>query len=275
MKKLIKVFSFLSIVMLLTGGLTQKNIQAQEDKINVLLLGTDAGYEADRNEALTGSRTDAIMILTLDPNENKLSVSTIPRDSLVDIPGHGQDKVNHAFAYGGLDLTLETLENWLGIEFDHYVVSNMPGFVNIIDQLGGVSVIPPTTFNWWETYFFEKDVPQDLDGDHALAYARERFTSGGDYARQARMREMMIVIINRLISEGSIEQYRDLFENRYEYILTDVTFDEIVDYYEQYANLDLFIEEFQLSGEGMDDPDLGYIDITDAQSFEELLAIIQ
>lgn len=272
--KMLKWFSLVLLVVFSMSNL--RTVSAQEAaKINILLLGVDAGYEVDRVEDITGSRSDAIMIATIDPNLNTLTLSSIPRDSLVDIPGHGAEKVTHAFAYGGKDLAITTLEQWLGVDFDYYVISNMPGFVKIIDQFGGVDVVPPATFNWWEKFYFEKDVPQHLDGDHALAYARERMTSGGDYARQARMREMMTVIIKKLIADGSIENYRSMFEERYQYILTDFTFDSLTEVYTNYMNAETVINEFQLSGQGYNDTTLGYVDETNPASFEELMMIIK
>lgn len=272
-----KLQLFVCALVMMFGVVTSvASVQAQESqKYNLLLLGVDAGYEADREEKLEGSRSDAIMILTFDEAANSLTISTIPRDSLADIPGHGVDKVNHAFAFGGVDLTLQTLEQWLGVQFDGYVVSNMPGYIKIIDFLEGIDVVPPTTFNWADQFFFVKDVPQHIDGLHALGYARERFTSGGDYARQARMREMVTVILQRLLKEGSIDQYREAFEKRYEYIQTSMTFDDFVALYAKYANPELKITEFQLTGRGYTDDTLGYVDETDPASLEELLNILK
>ncbi|MCW6661157.1 LCP family protein [Aerococcaceae bacterium NML201209] len=272
-----KIKLLVCALVMLFGAVTSLGaVHAQEsEKFNFLFLGVDAGYEADRLEELEGSRSDAIMILTFDKGANTLTISTIPRDSLVEIPGHGVDKVNHAFAFGGVDLTIQTLEQWLGIKFDNYVVSNMPGFIKIIDFFNGIDVVPPTTFNWEGQFFFEKDVPQHIDGRHALGYARERFTSGGDYARQARMREMMKVILQRLISEGSMEQYREAFDKRYEHILTNISFDELLALYEEYAHPGLNITEFQLKGRGYTDEKLGYVDETNPESLEELLNILK
>ncbi|MBR7927748.1 LCP family protein [Aerococcaceae bacterium zg-ZUI334] len=246
-----------------------------EAKTNILLLGSDAGYESDRKEELVGSRSDAIVIATIDEESKTITFSSIPRDSLVAIPGRGEEKLTHAFAYGGKELTIQTIEEWLDVKFDHYVVANMPGFINIIDTLGGVTVKPPMTFNWWNRFFFEKDVEQKLDGEHALAYARERFTSGGDYARQARMREMLIKVREKLISENNIGKYEELFNNRYKFIDTDLNFDQIKDLYAQYFNSEYAPIEFQLAGDGYTADGLGYVDAIREDSLAELRKIIQ
>lgn len=272
MKKIIKIISLLSIVFTIpvTTLYAQENDQEIQGKINFLLLGLDSGYEADREDSTVGARSDAIIIATLDTAENTLTLSSIPRDSLVDIPGYGPEKVTHAYAYGGLDLTRETLENWLQTDFDYYVSSNMPGFVTIMNTLGGITVVPPATFDWWDTQHFVKDVPRLLDGDAALAYARERMTSGGDYARQFRMRDMLQLLIEKVANEGDIDQYREAFENRDQYIETDLSFKQIKDFYNYYKTYQPAIKMFQLNGEGQNDDGLGYIDLTDENSLNDL-----
>ena len=247
-------------------------INAQESqKLNFLLIGTDSGY--GRGEDLAGIRSDAIMIATLDATENKLTLSTIPRDTLVYIPGYYEDKINHAFAFGGIDLTQAALEGWLGVEFDYYVAANMTGYIEIVDALEGLKVIPPTSFEI-SGHQFQEGEEMQIDGDEALGYARERYTSGGDYARQARMREMVKVAVEKVLAQGNIESYRSLFENRSGVIVTNISFDEIVSLYESYANTDLVIEEFQLTGDGYVDGTLGYIDVSHPASLDELLTIL-
>ena len=249
--------------------------ETQKEKLNFLFVGVDAGYEEDRLEEMDGRLADAIMVLTIDPDANTLTISTIPRDSVIDIAGYGQNKINSSYSFGGKDLTIETVESLLGIQFDNYVFSNMSGFVDIINKLGGVTVIPPMSFNWWEKYFFEEKVEQHLDGDHALAYARERYTTGSDYARQGRMREMMTRLIKDLIEKGEIESYREIFENRYQYILTDFEFDQIVDLYQKFGNKELEIHEFQLNGTSRLDDELGAVEEIVPGSLEELHKIVQ
>lgn len=255
-------------------AMNTSTIQAQE-KLNFLLVGVDSGYEEGRDEDIVGSRADAIMIATLDPAENTLTLSSIPRDTLVEIPGRGPDKANHAFAYGGIDLTEETIADWLDIEFDHYVVANMTGYVKIVDILGGLKVVPPTSFDWNGIYQFEKGKDTKLDGDRAIAYARERYYSGGDYARQGRMRDMVASAVNKVIAEGNIEKYRDDFDDRFEYIVTDLEFDQIVELFDSYANEDLEIKQFQLTGKGQNEGQLGYVDVTNESSLEGLKEIVQ
>lgn len=269
LKRVIKSVILLLVLIFVAGP---GDVRAQESqKLNFLLMGTDSGY--GRPEALATSRSDAIMIATLDPGENTLTLSSIPRDTLVYIPGYYEDKINHAFAFGGIDLTKLTLESWLDVEFDYYVAANMTGYIEIVDSLEGLRVTPPTSFEI-SGHEFVEGVGLEIDGDQALGYARERKTSGGDYARQARMREMVKVAVEKVLEQGEIESYRSLFENRPEVVITDINFEEMVNLYETYGNENLAIEEFQLTGDGYTDESLGYIDVSHPESLAQLLEIL-
>ena len=269
--KRISIF-FLSLIMIF--GLFPQVSAQESDKMNFLFLGTDSGYLPDRPAEISPSRSDAIVIVTLDKKNKQVTVSSMPRDTLLEIPGYGGEKATHAFAYGGVDLTKQSLEAMLDIKFDKYVVANMGGFVNIIDLLKGITVIPPMSFSH-AGFTFVEGQSQHIDGAQALSYARERYTSGGDYARQMRMREMVAVILKMAIDSGDIEAYRPLFEQRGELVDTDFTFDEVVELYEEYGNDDLVFKDFGLLGSSYNDPAAGYVEIPDPDSFEEFLSILQ
>ena len=99
---------------------------------NVLLIGTDA---RTLDEA---SRADSIIIATLDNNKKQIRLTSLFRDTLVNIPGHGEGKLNAALAYGGPELLIETIKETYGISLDKYVIINFWGFEAIIDQMGGL-----------------------------------------------------------------------------------------------------------------------------------------
>ena len=270
MKKIVRFLMLMMIVSSVSIVSAETN-----HKLNFLFLGTDSGILQGRSESLIASRSDAVMIVTLDENEHKMTLSTIPRDGLINVPGYGNDKLTHAFAYGGPELTKKTLEEWLGIKFDRYVATNMTGFVKLMEVFETVKVVPPTTFSYGTGNDFIEGQSQEINPEQALAYARERKTSGGDYARQARMRQMVKSIIERLIDEGSIEGYRQAFENRYEYIETDFTFDELTKLFEEYGNRELVIEEYQFEGNSQRDPSAGYVEVIEDASLQGLIEIVQ
>ncbi|GAA3319220.1 hypothetical protein GCM10020331_025230 [Ectobacillus funiculus] len=113
------------------------------------------------------------MLVTVNPNENTTKLVSIPRDTYVTIEGKGrQDKVNHAYAFGGVPMTLNTLERFLGIPIDYYIEVNMQGFQEIVDAVGGVTVHNTFPFSYEGHSFAAGSIP--LNGAQALAYARMR-----------------------------------------------------------------------------------------------------
>src|SRR5690606_37647398 len=107
---------------------------SEEKSLNILLLGVDK-----RNG--DSGRSDAVMVLTLDPKRDRMQLISIPRDTRTLIAGMGfEDKINHAYAYGGVDVSIETVEYLLDIEIDYYVEMNMEGLSDLIDVLGGITV---------------------------------------------------------------------------------------------------------------------------------------
>lgn len=267
--------TLLAILSLFLVNITGVSAQEITTKQNYLLLGVDSGTYAGRSDNLSGHLSDAIMFVTVDPANNSVTISTMPRDGYAEIPGYGGNKVNSAFAYGGKDLTIQTLSNMLGINFDHYVVANMDGFIEIIDALNGVDVVPPQTFSIYEKLFFEEGVPKHLDGEHALGYARERYQTGSDYARQGRMREMVTSIFKQVLQMDDIESYRAVFDNRPHYIETDFTFDEIKALHAQFKGKEMTYNEYQLQAVSNIDDTLGWLEIITPESLAELQSIVQ
>ena len=164
----------------------------------VLLLGIDSGG-LGRTEI---GRSDVIMIATVNPQHERIVITSIPRDSYVEIPGRGLDKINHAYAFGGPELTIETVENWLDIKIPYFVSIDMEGLEDIVDAIDGVEVTPPTTFAVGGYQFIEGN-PIQIDGKQALAYSRERYTSGGDYARQKRQRQLILEISKKAVQTAT------------------------------------------------------------------------
>src|SRR5690625_4640426 len=114
-------------------GLTKKKVAATES-LNILLMGIDA-------RSGDSGRSDALMVLSLDPKNDKMQLISIPRDTRTYIVGKDfDDKINHAYAFGGPDMAIATVENFIDIELDYYVSMNMKGFKELVDQLGTITV---------------------------------------------------------------------------------------------------------------------------------------
>lgn len=114
--------------------LNETNFQSEKGITNILLAGTD-GRPGEKN-----SRSDAMMILTVDSKNKSLKLTSLNRDTYVDIPGHGEEKLTHAYAYGGVNLLVETIENNFEIDIQNYAVVDFYSFMDIVDALGGVEV---------------------------------------------------------------------------------------------------------------------------------------
>ncbi|MGD9960383.1 LCP family protein [Nocardioides sp.] len=162
-----------------------------------LLVGSDA-----RKDDTTGSRTDSIMVLHTGSGPNVLM--SIPRDSIVDIPGHGSGKINAAFAYGGAPLLIRTIEQSTGIRIDDYAEIGFTGFVDVVDAVGGIEVCPKRNMNDPKAELKIKKGCQEVDGRTALAYSRSRHVEAlGDIDRARRQREVISAIGKEAVSPWS------------------------------------------------------------------------
>jgi LCP family protein required for cell wall assembly len=184
--------------------------QKQKDKnnsVNILILGDDSGM--GRAGGRVSGRTDIIIILHLNLDTCKGTAVTIPRDTWVDIPGQGEGKINGAHAFGGIELTIQTIENLSGLKIDNYIITDFDGFVPLIDFLGGVTVEVGENLNdGFSGCYLSKGV-HHIDGTTALALARDRHragdgsTQGGAFARE---REAAKIIVGLLDQKSTFER---------------------------------------------------------------------
>jgi len=147
----------------------------------------------------SGQRTDTIMLLHTGDGPNLLM--SIPRDSLVPIPGHGTTKINAAFAYGGPKLLIKTIEQNTKIKIDDYVEIGFGGFVDLVDAVGGIQICPKQAVNDKLAHLDIKKGCQQADGPTALGYARSRHAfQNGDLDRAAHQREVVSAIGKKAVS---------------------------------------------------------------------------
>jgi len=178
-----------------------------KERLNVLLLGVD------KRDGEVGSpeNTDTLIVLSLDPLNRTASMLSIPRDTLVTIPGHGPDKINAAYAYGGPELAERSVEQVLGIRLNSYALVDFNAFVRIVDSLGGVliDVKRPIRDEAYPTADFgvrRLNIvagPQLMHGDVALEYARSRHDSN-DFSRSRRQQQVLAAIRARLAQDGML-----------------------------------------------------------------------
>lgn len=204
-------------------------VNPHKDNFSILFLGVD-----DRDGNLNGL-TDAIVLATFNVNDGTVKTVSIPRDSYVEIPGRiNRDKINHAHSYGGLELSIETVENLFDVPVDYYVKLNFTAFVEIIDAIGGVEVEVPFTFTEMDSRDRHNAITlyeglQTLNGEEALAFARMRkHDPTGDVGRGERQQEIIKAVIKKGTSFSSITKYDDVLRSLEKHLETNLTFKDIL-----------------------------------------------
>lgn len=174
-----------------------------KEPFNILLLGSDS-----RTASIEG-RSDAIILIHIDPRGQSAYAISIPRDSRVTIPGHGKNKINAAMSYGGPKLAVKTIENLGNIKIQYYAVTTFLGFANMIDRLGGVQITLEKSINDpWSGADLQAG-SQKLTGNQALAFCRSRHIPEGDFARAAHQQDLIMAVFEQ---ERTKQQPQDLLE---------------------------------------------------------------
>ncbi|SDP69727.1 transcriptional attenuator, LytR family [Klenkia soli] len=192
------------------------------DPVTFLLVGSDTRADISAGE-VPDSRSDAIMVARLSGDRKHVQIISIPRDSWVDIPGYGMDKINAAYAYGGPSLLVQTVENLTGVRIDHYAAISFNELISMTDALGGVDVTVPETTSWGP-YTFPAGV-NHLDGEGARWYVGQRHgLPGGDFDRVKRQQNYLRAMFGKLFAAGTFTSLDQI-----DSVLTTVTSSIAVD----------------------------------------------
>lgn len=189
----------------------------------ILLLGSDQRSKASTDSLAGGARSDTMMLIRLNPNADAITVMNIPRDLLVDIPGHGRDKINASYSIGGPKLTTKTIKKLLGIEINHVVDVRFSGFQKIVNALGCVYVDIDRRYFNDNPAFADIDVQpgyQKLCGYNSLEYARFR-EEDSDLVRAARQQDFLRQAKAQVSSTKLFSQRRKLVRIFGKYSETD------------------------------------------------------
>lgn len=222
----------------------------EEDKeslepFSVLLLGVDSGALGREDE---GGRSDALMVATVNPNTNSMTVTSIPRDTYTEIVGYGvSDKINHAYSFGGTAMAVNTVQNLLNIPIDYTVSINMGALEEVINAIGGVDLVSTLTFSN-QGYDFVEGQEVHLNGSMALAYVQDRFNEDGDYGRQERQRQLISAIVKSAIGLDTLTNYQSILRTLEGNFQTDLTFDQMLILFQNYRNSLTNLETYQLQG---------------------------
>ena len=204
------------------------------NRINILLLGSDAEFGTD-------TRTDTIILASFDTVLKKISLLSIPRDTRVEIPGHGLDKINAANFVGGVELTKETIANLIKVPIDYYVLTNFDGFKGIIDTLGGVEIDVEKDMKY-RVYNGEIDLKkglQRLDGDKALQYVRFRHDKMGDISRTQRQQKFLAALAKEMNQPKNLVKLPFLLPQLMKAVETDLSPAQLVGLAREAGKFDL------------------------------------
>lgn len=200
---------------------------------NIALFGLDSG-------TLESGRSDSMMILTIDRKNKKLKLTSLMRDSYVNLKGK-KDKLNHAYAYGGPELAMKTINENFDLNIKDFITVNFDSLPKIIDKIGGVSLdIDASEVKYINGYI--KDINRvnktnspeitkpgvyDVDGTQAMAYCRIRYTEGGDYKRTERHREVLDAIFKK-VQTISVSKYPTLLNEVLPMVKTSLSSSDIL-----------------------------------------------
>ena len=210
------------------NGPTSKKI-SENKPISILLLGVDQGIEGRHDQG----NSDTMILITINPQKKKATMTSIPRDLLVDVLGDGKNggkyymsRINSAYEVGGYRASSKTVSKVFNVPINYYMEVNMHALESMVDAVGGVDVNVPFTFTY-HTHF--KKGKMHLNGKEALDYARMRKDDPrGDYGRQMRQRQIINQIVKKSMSINSVSNYRKILRVISKYVETNLTFNDMM-----------------------------------------------
>ena len=199
------------------------------DKATFMIMGVD-----ERTDDV--GRSDTLMVVTIDPAKNEAALLSIPRDTRVAIPRRGYDKINAAYAYGGEELTQATVEDFLGIRIDHYIIINTHAFQKIVDAIGGIDIDVEKRMYYEDPWDDDGGLIIDLrpgmqhmDGKTAVTYVRYR-DEEGDIGRVRRQQKFMKACVDAVTTPAIIPRLPGIISGVLDSVRTDLSLRQILEF---------------------------------------------
>ena len=227
MRKIFFFFFFLIVGFLSDFSLfdSLERLDLLSGKKNIVVMGCDVR----KGDA---GRSDTLFVVMLDKSKKNAALLSVPRDTRVKIKGHGWDKINAAFAYGGQKLTRETVQDFLGIKINNYVVVDFQGFKGLVDAVGGVDINVEKRMYYYDPYDgFEIDLRpgmQHMDGKTAMQYVRYR-DEEGDIGRIRRQQKFLMALYRHIASKNIIAKIPGVSKQIMSMVKTDLSLKEMVE----------------------------------------------
>ena len=223
---------FFLIILLIVGFLSDfslfdslERLDLLSGKKNIVVMGCDIRKD-------DAGRSDTLFVVMLDKSKKNAALLSVPRDTRVKIKGHGWDKINAAFAYGGQKLTRETVQDFLGIKLNNYVVVDFQGFKGLVDAVGGVDINVEKRMYYYDPYDgFEIDLRpgmQHMDGKTAMQYVRYR-DEEGDIGRIRRQQKFLMALYRHIASKNIIAKIPGVSKQIMSMVKTDLSLKEMVE----------------------------------------------
>lgn len=215
------------------------NITTKKEPFSALILGVDERNGDD-------GRSDTMIVMTVNPTLQTTKMLSIPRDTYTEIMGKGfQDKINHAYAFGGMEMSMKTVENLLAIPIDYVAKVNMESFVDIIDIVGGITVDNTLNFYYDREHFPIGEL--NLDGEKSLKYVRMRYDDpSGDFGRQNRQKQVIQGVLKQSMSLNTIWNYKSIFKTLEKNVELNLSFDDLLNIRKNYGDSFSTIEQLYM-----------------------------
>ncbi|MFI8687526.1 LCP family protein [Rossellomorea sp. NPDC077527] len=233
------------------SDLREEKVDPNIDNVSILFIGVD---ESEKRNFGSNTRSDALMLATLNNDTKSVKLVSIPRDSYTYIPEVGyKTKINHAHAFGGPKATIETVEELFNLPVDYYVKMNFNAFIDVVDALEGIEVDVPYEMEEQNSedeqgaIHLEEGL-QSLDGEQALAFARTR-KADSDIERGKRQQEIMKAIMEKAVSTKGVSKYDEVMEAIGDNMSTDIPFSEMKSFIRYGTSGKINVESLSLQGE--------------------------
>ena len=211
------------------GDTASDGLLKVKDKTTIMIMGVD-----ERDDDV--GRSDTLMIATIDPKKDQAALLSIPRDTRVKIKGHGYDKINAAYAYGGHKLTESTVEGLLGVDVEHYIMINTKSFQKIIDAIGGIDIDVEKRMYYEDPWDDDGGLVinlrpgmQHMDGKTAMTYVRFR-DEEGDIGRIKRQQKFMKACMDKIVSPSIIPKLPAVISEVMDSIKTDLSMRQLLEF---------------------------------------------
>ena len=222
-----------------------------QDVINILLAGSDA----QKGEA--HGRTDSMILLSYNKKANTAKLVSFMRDTWLEIPGHGEDRLNTASRFGGIGLTINVINDYYDLELPNYVIVRFEEFVEIVDKIGGIEIELDSS----EIAFINKKAhnsdrlssragTKTLNGEQSLWHCRNRTDRSGDFARTQRQRDVMFIIFNKLTKVRNPVTLMDILNFSAEHVETNIPVDQMLSIGMDALSSDLTLSETRVPFDG-------------------------